>query len=251
MAIDLYDRQTRIKDWKQDVIANTKVSIIGAGALGTSVSTQLTCVGFGKINIFDFDVVENHNLNRQFLFFDSVGKHKSISLAVKLHFINPDVDHTPFTTKIDETTIDILKDSDLIVDCLDNWPSRILLNKFCVANKIPFVHGGMNGFIGQVQAYVPGKTPCLACGSIPKSKKRSNVCDVDPAIVTTSFVIGGLMAQEAIKIILYPRYVMKGLLLYNGLRNVMKVMKTKVNKSCKVCAEKKRKRKPGRPKKEK
>jgi len=148
----------------------------------------------------------------------------------------------PYTTKIDETTIGIVKDSDIIIDCLDNWPSRMLINRFCVENKIPFVHGGMNGFTGQVQAYLPNQTPCLACGAIPKDKKQSNVCDADPAIITTSFVIGGLMVQEAVKIILFPDHVLQGMLIYNGLRNIMSVIKTKRKAACKVCSEKKRRK---------
>jgi adenylyltransferase/sulfurtransferase len=239
-AFSRYDRQERVKDWNQIKLQDAKVVVVGAGALGTVTALQLTCLGFGRIDIYDFDTVEGHNLNRQFLYFDSVGKQKATSLAFKLRFINPDIKINAFTDKLTKENMYYLKDYDIIFDCSDNWTVRKLINDFCLLNKQKFIHGGMRGFEGQIQCINPSNGgPCLECLPLPKEDKPTSVCEVDPAIVTTSFFIGSLMAQEGIKMIMYPDEVCYDLIVYNGFGEDMRKMGLKRNNKCLACGKKK------------
>lgn len=235
-----YDRQERVNGWNQNNLLDSEVAIVGAGALGTVVALQLACLGIGRIDIFDFDEVEDHNLNRQFLYFDSIGKNKAMSLVAKLRYINPDIEINAFNTKfVTMKDMDSLKGYDIIFDCTDNWDVRKLINKFVYKNKIKFIHGGMKGFEGQIQCIDSSKkTACLECLPIPDNdKKPSAACEIDPAIITTSFTIGSLMAQEGVKMLMFPADVFYGLVTYTGFTEDLGKIKLKKNKKCKVCSK--------------
>jgi molybdopterin/thiamine biosynthesis adenylyltransferase len=239
-AVTRYDRQERVKDWNQVKLQDAKVVVVGAGALGTVTALQLACLGFGRVDIYDFFTVVGHNLNRQFFYFYSVGKQKSVSLAFKLKFINPEIRINAFTEKLTNENISYLKDYDIIFDCADNWTVRKLINNFCLLNKQKFIHGGMRGFEGQIQCINPALgTPCLECLPLPVEDKPTSVCEVDPAIITTSFLIGSIMAQEGVKMIMYPKDVCYDLIVYSGYGEDLKKMGLKKNPKCVACGKKK------------
>lgn len=149
----------------QERLKSARVLVAGAGGLGTVISLYLAAAGVGHLRIVDCDVVEPSNLNRQILHWnDDIGRQKTASVEEKLAALNPLICIEPIHGRIAEENIDeMTRGCDLIVDAMDNFPTRYLLNRAAVQGGIPFIHGAVRGFFGQVTTILPGKTPCLRC----------------------------------------------------------------------------------------
>lgn len=197
-----YDRQIIIYGFGeegQEKLKKAKVFVAGAGGLGSPVSIYLTAAGIGHLRIADHDAVEMSNLNRQILHWqENIGVKKVDSAADKLGRFNPDVKVEGLTETISEANVDeLIGDADIIVDAMDNLPTRYLLNKTAIRKNIPFVHGAVNGFEGRAMTVIPGKSACLNCiyhgVELPREKF--------PVIGVTPAVIGCIEATEVIKYI--------------------------------------------------
>ncbi len=183
------------------------VLVVGAGALGNFAGIGLALAGIGEIDILDFDTVETTNLNRQLLFYGSVGDEKSKALAKKLKEINPKLRIRGLTGKLDESYAKHFMSRenrpDLILDCVDNFGTRAIVNYFAVRYGIPLVSGGTSPSSGQVVAYKPGESACLDCKlSVDKAlgkERTSHSCiySAQPSVIMTNEVVGGLMVAEA------------------------------------------------------
>ena len=161
-----YERQIRIfGDDGQERLKNAKVFIAGAGGLGSVISIYLAAAGIGRIRIVDHDETELNNLNRQILHWDEdIGKKKAASAEEKLKKINPYVRVEAMSETIEENNIlELVDDFDLIVDAMDNFHTRYLLNRTAITKNIAFFHGAINGLHGQATTIIPGKTACLRC----------------------------------------------------------------------------------------
>jgi molybdopterin-synthase adenylyltransferase len=182
----------------QEKLKAARVLIAGAGGLGAVISLYLAAAGVGTLRIADCDVVDASNLNRQILHWGGdLGRPKTASASEKLASLNSLIRIEKVSGRIDETSIDaITGDCDLIVDAMDNFPTRYLLNRTALKKGIPFVHGAVRGLYGQATTVLPGKTPCLRCifpGSPPP--------EIFPIIGATCGVIGSIEATEAIKLL--------------------------------------------------
>ena len=194
-----YNRQILIRgfgDTGQQKLKDSTVFVAGAGGLGSPVATYLAVAGVGQIVLADMDVVDLSNLNRQILHWDeNVEQYKVKSAATKLAGINPTIQVTPLQVKIDEENVLALtKGADLIIDAMDNYPTRYLLNRAAIAHNIPFIHASVWGLEGRITTILPGKTPCLEC-LVPEAPPR----EVFPVLGATPGVIGTLQVTEAIK----------------------------------------------------
>jgi adenylyltransferase/sulfurtransferase len=145
-------------------LKHTEVFIAGAGGLGSSISVYLVVAGVGKMRVVDHDVVELSNLNRQILHWEEdVERRKVESAEEKIRKINSDVEVEVTSAEItEEDVLELVGDSDLIIDAMDNFPTRYLLNRTAIAKGIPLLHGAVSGFYGQVTTIIPGKTACLS-----------------------------------------------------------------------------------------
>jgi len=195
-----YDRQMMIYGFGeegQEKLKKAKVFIAGAGGLGSPVSIYLAAAGIGTLRIADHDKVELSNLNRQILHYEeNLGGRKIDSAAAKLHKLNPDIKIETIADTITEANASrLVGDSDLIVDAMDNLPTRYILNQTAIAKGIPFFHGAVYAFEGRAMTVIPGKTACLNClyhnVEVPKVKF--------PVIGVTPAVIGCIQATEVIK----------------------------------------------------
>lgn len=195
-----YDRQIMIYGFGeagQEKLKKAKVFIAGAGGLGSPVAIYLAAAGIGTIRLADHDTVERSNLNRQVLHWEEdIGGRKVDSAAAKLHQLNPDIKIETIQDTITETNVlRLVGDSDLIVDAMDNLPTRYILNKAAIEKGIPFFHGAVYGFEGRAMTVIPGRTACLNClyhnVKVPKEKF--------PVIGVTPAVIGCIQATEVIK----------------------------------------------------
>ncbi|MDP3881331.1 MAG: ThiF family adenylyltransferase [Nanoarchaeota archaeon] len=188
-------------------ISEKRILIVGAGALGNFTALGAALEGIGNIDILDFDEVEAHNLNRQILFYDAVGRKKAEALAAKVREINPHAEVRSLVGKLDENTIYFEKNRpDVILDCVDNFATRALINYFAVRYGIPLVSGGTNSQSGQVVVYEPGMSSCLQCKldvektlalSLQGSKCTNSP---DPSVIMTNEIVGGMMIGETLKV---------------------------------------------------
>ncbi|AKB12566.1 adenylyltransferase and sulfurtransferase [Methanosarcina thermophila] len=217
----------------QKKLRKAKIFVAGAGGLGSPISTYLAIAGIGKIILADFDSVELSNLNRQFLHHEKdVGREKIKSAEEKLLSLNPEIKIETIRERITEENADsVVPSCDLIIDALDNFDTRHVLNRLAVERNIPLVHGAVSGYRGQVTTVIPGKTPCLYC-IFPTSLKK----EVFPVLGTTPGVIGTIQANEAIKYITGQGKLLEGrLLLWDGLSCSFSELKINKTENCPIC----------------
>ncbi|MDO4557859.1 MAG: HesA/MoeB/ThiF family protein [Planctomycetia bacterium] len=204
--MDRFDRQLRVTDWgetAQSHFARATVLLCGCGALGSMIATLLVRAGIGRLRIVDHDVVGTPDLHRQILFFqsDADRRERKVDVAAReLRRIGTDTRIEPICETIDETSIDELCDGvGLIVDALDHWPTRFLLNEASVRWNLPWIHGAVLRTSGQIAVFRPGKTMCLRCLLTPDDTPSPgvSVAGVLSPIVTT---IASLEAIETMKL---------------------------------------------------
>jgi adenylyltransferase/sulfurtransferase len=222
----------------QERLKAARVLVAGAGGLGTVISLYLAAAGVGHLRIIDCDVVETSNLNRQILHWSGdIGRPKTASVEEKLAALNPLIRIETVSGRIAEESIkEVARGCDIIVDAMDNFPTRYLLNRTAVEKGIPFIHGAVRGFFGQATTVIPGKTPCLRCffpGSPPQ--------EVFPIVGATCGVIGAIEATEAIKLLTGQGEPLAGrLFLWDGLAGGTDSITVERDPSCPVCGKLKR-----------
>ncbi|WP_292394682.1 HesA/MoeB/ThiF family protein [Methanoculleus sp. UBA303] len=219
----------------QERLKKAKVFIAGAGGLGCPIALYLAVAGIGEILLADRDTVDRTNLNRQVLHWErDIGELKARSAEAKLREVNPDIRVNAFATTINEANVrDLVGDADLIVDALDNFPTRYLLNREALRSGIPLLHGGIRGFDGQVTTIIPGRTACLEC-IFPEAPPA----EVFPVIGTTAGIIGVIQANEAVKYLLGRKDLLSNrLLLWDGLTTTLETYAVERRPECPACGE--------------
>jgi molybdopterin-synthase adenylyltransferase len=217
----------------QERLKKAHIFIAGAGGLGSPVSLYLAVAGVGTITIVDTDVVDQTNLNRQILHFDrDIGRKKTDSAKEKLQEINPDITIHAIDVKIDEiNAADLVGEADGIVDAVDNYPTRYLLNEVAIAKEIPLFHGGIRGFYGQTTTIIPGTTPCLKC-IFPKPPPKEEF----PVVGATAGFIGTVQANEVIKFLLGSGELLTGrLFIWDGMQARAEEICVERNPGCEAC----------------
>lgn len=143
--------QETITQEHQLKLLNSHIAIIGCGGLGGNVAEMLTRIGIGKLTLFDFDIFEEHNLNRQnFSNIDTLGKSKVSVVKEALMKINPALYVDAFNHKFDpEKDLNMLKNVNVVIDALDNPKTKLQLAKMCQEKHIDFIHGAIAGLNGQ------------------------------------------------------------------------------------------------------
>ena len=194
-----YQRQILLSGWGeegQEKIKRSTVFIAGAGGLGSPVAIYLAAAGIGRLRICDSGATELTNLNRQVLHRDrDIGRNKTRSARETINRINPLVTVETLEDHIVKDNVSQLVGSaDIIVDCMDNFSTRHILNAYACAAGLPFVHAGVTGMSGQITFIHTPETPCLFC-FIPKSTPSA----VFPIVGATAGVIGTLEALEVLK----------------------------------------------------
>jgi adenylyltransferase/sulfurtransferase len=233
-----YNRQLKIPEFGeegQEKLRGSHVIITGIGGLGCASATYLTAAGVGHITIVDFDVVELSNLNRQVLYWEEdIGEKKVVVAQRKLSKLNLGTEIIPIFAKITgENVFSIVDGAQVVVDGLDNFHTRLLVNSACVKHRIPYIHGGVSRFRGLMTTIIPGETPCLAC-VYPEGSPGGEglgVLGIVPGLVAN------LQALEAIKIMIGHGPSLAGKLLrFNGNDMKFRIDDIKRNESCKVCS---------------
>lgn len=234
--LELYSRQLLINGWgkeSQEKIKNTHLFFAGAGGLASSAASYCAAAGFGKMTICDYDSISLSNLNRQILHTHArIGMQKADSAYVSLTQSNPFVQISIQNTKITSKNISaLIEQTDIVLDCLDNFVTRQILSKACVKLKKPLIHAGVQGFNGQLTVVLPYKTPCLAC-FLPKKNVKQTI----PVVGITPGIFGTLQACEAVKLATGLGTVTANeLLIFEGLSMRLTKIALDRNPACAIC----------------
>ena len=224
----------------QKKLLDAKVLIIGAGGLGAPAALYLAAAGVGTIGIADNDEVDLSNLQRQIIHATpDIGKPKVQSASETMGRINPDVTVETYQLLVDSTNIaELIEPYDFVIDGVDNFQAKFLINDACVAAKRPFVHAGIIRFKGQLMTYVPGQGPCYRCvfKEMPP-KDAVPTCKQAGVIGVIAGIIGCLEALEAVKYILGQGELLTGkLLTFDALAGTFHTVKLPgTDPNCRAC----------------
>ncbi|MDY6868063.1 MAG: HesA/MoeB/ThiF family protein [Chloroflexota bacterium] len=180
----------------------SRVLVVGVGGLGSVTSSLLTRAGIGYLGLIDHDAVRLSDLGRQILYeTPDIGRQKILVAQERLREINPEVAIQIYDEALgEENAAQIIQEYELIMDGTDNLKARQLINRVCVKQGKPFVHGAVDGFDGQVGVFWKGHGACYAClhplGETGIAPDREDVINVLNSLV---FLVGSLQANEAIK----------------------------------------------------
>ncbi|CAM3333989.1 MULTISPECIES: ThiF family adenylyltransferase [Brevibacillus] len=190
----------------QEKLRQSRVAIVGMGALGTVLSNHMVRAGVGFVRLIDRDFVEPSNLQRQMLYDEAdAAEHlpKSIAAHAKLSRINSEVEIEPIVADLTAFNAEQwLTDVDLVLDATDNFQVRYLVNDVCVKHGIPWVYGGAVSATGTFTAIRPGVTPCLRC-LFPEAPNPGEMatCDTAGVIGPIIHIVASYQATEAFKIL--------------------------------------------------
>lgn len=193
-------RQVLIEDWDQDRVRETRVAVVGNGALGSNVGDKLARLGVGEILLIDLDTLEEHNLENQVFDRTDLGKAKARALADRIHRVDPSLDVRAWVGDVADYAGDW--DVDIVFGCFDNVQARYQLNAIALDHGLPLIDGGINRYRGTVMTILPGETACYGCQRMLPVKPPAS-CDEDPIPTTyvTANATSSLQVMQLIKLV--------------------------------------------------
>ena len=205
----------------QTKLLEAKVLLLGAGGLGSPTALYLAAAGVGTLGVVDDDDVDLSNLQRQVIHTtDRIGTPKVDSAETSIKAINPDVEVVKYRTRLDASNImEIIEGYDVIVDGVDNFPTRYLLNDATVRLDIPVVSASILGFDGQLSVFKPHDGPCYRClYPVPPPAELAPSCGANGVLGVLPGTMGLLQATEVVKLVTGAGEPLVGrLLLYEAL----------------------------------
>jgi len=252
MKEDRYTRLRAIKEFGYDInwdeLKKKHIGIVGIGGLGCVSSEMAARCGIGTISLFDFDTVDEVNLNRNMFRLEHIGRSKVEVAADVLKLINPDIETRQFKSDImfpmfEKTFEEQLSQMDLVLTGLDNLSAREFLNVKCVNLKIPYIDAGASrsGLSGYVHPIIPNKTACARCiksFSISLPDERGEPCTA--SLPSTMAILASIQVQEMLKILLDFGELID-YLMYHMVTGTFSAYKTNRDINCSVCGHKARK----------
>jgi molybdopterin/thiamine biosynthesis adenylyltransferase len=213
---DRYSRLGLIPWWDQNKIRETKVLVIGAGALGNEILKNLGLLGFRDIVVMDLDRIEESNLSRTILFRgEHIGEYKANVAACSVEAINAESNVRALVGNVmHDCGLGLFSWSDVILAGLDNREARLWINRCAWKMNRPWIDGAIEGINGVARVFVAGSAPCYECTlgetdwkllekrmSCNLLTRESNVEGKVPTTPTISSIIAGIQVQEAVKLI--------------------------------------------------
>src|SRR6266513_3418331 len=224
----------------QQKLLDAKVLLIGAGGLGSPAALYLAAAGVGTLGIVDDDEVDLSNLQRQIIHdSERIGMPKVDSAEQSIRALNPDVQVVKYPVRIDASNIvEIISGYDVIVDGVDNFPTRYLLNDASVRLKIPVVSASILGFDGQLSVFKPYEGPCYRClFREPPPAELAPSCGANGVLGVLPGTMGLLQATEVIKLITgIGEPAIGRLLLYDALAATLTEVKVHRDPECPICS---------------
>jgi sulfur-carrier protein adenylyltransferase/sulfurtransferase len=224
----------------QQKLLDAKVLLLGAGGLGAPTALYLAAAGVGTIGLIDDDVVDLSNLQRQVIHnTDRLGMAKVDSAEIAMKELNPGVEVVKHQLRMDASNImELIEGYDVIVDGVDNFPTRYLLNDATVRLQIPVVSASILGFDGQLSVFKPYDGPCYRClYPVPPPAELAPSCGANGVLGVLPGTMGMLQATEVIKLIVGIGEPLIGrLLLYEALGATFTELKVRRDPECPVCS---------------
>ncbi len=221
-------------------LLESRVLLLGAGGLGSPSALYLAAAGVGKLGIVDNDTVDVSNLQRQVIHTtDRVGMPKVDSAEEAIRALNPDVKVVKYQTRLDASNImEIIRDYDVVVDGVDNFPTRYLLNDASVRLGIPVVSASILGFDGQLSVFKPYDGPCYRClYPVPPPAELAPSCGANGVLGVLPGTMGLLQATEVVKLVTGTGEPLVGrLLLYEALSASFTELKVRRDPDCPICS---------------
>ena len=245
VELDRYSRHIIMDDVGpegQKRLLDAAVLVLGAGGLGSPVIQYLAAAGVGTLGIVDDDVVERSNLQRQVIHREEdIGRPKAESAAEFVTALNPGITVEPREMRLDvETVEDLIADYDFVVDCSDNFRTRYIVNDACTLAGVPFSHGAIFRFEGQVTTFPTGEdTPCYRC-LFPEAPPEGTVPDCATAGVLGVLpgTVGCIQATEAVKWALDAGDLLAGrMIFYDAMAMTFEEVAIRRNPACPVCGD--------------
>ncbi len=223
----------------QKKIAQAKILLVGAGGLGSPAALYLAAAGVGTIGLIDSDVVDLSNLQRQVIHHTpDVGRPKVVSAREKIQALNPDVSVETYEDRLtSKNALDVVKGYDVVIDGVDNFPAKFLINDTCFFAGKPLVHGGILRFDGRVMTIIPGKSACYRCVfKNPPPPGLVASCQEAGVIGVLAGIIGTLQATEALKLVLgIGRSLTDRMLDFDARRTAFREIRIRRNPNCPLC----------------
>jgi molybdopterin/thiamine biosynthesis adenylyltransferase len=230
----------------QERILNGRALVIGAGGLGSPVALYLGSAGVGHITLVDDDVVDVTNLQRQIAHnMARVGSPKTESAKTAILAINPEVQVTCVAARADAALLDeLVAQTDVVLDCTDNFNTRHAINAACVKHAKPLVSGAAIRFDAQISVYDlrppvdpnAEKSPCYACVFPPDAGFEETRCATLGVLAPLVGIIGAMQAAEALKLLSGAGKSLAGrLLMLDGLTMEWNEIRTSHDATCTVC----------------
>ena len=207
--LDRYSRQTifpGIGQEGQEKLGRGFAVVVGCGALGTVICSALVRAGVGRLRTVDRDFIEYHNLQRQILFTESDIEQnlpKAVAAERHLRAANSAVEVEGVVADFSPANAErLVEDADVIVDGLDNFETRFLVNDVALKLGVPWVYGGAIGSTGMTATFLPGEPPCFRCFVSSPPMGALMTCDTAGVVNAAPWIVGSLEAAEALKILL-------------------------------------------------
>lgn len=235
--LERYNRQIMISGWGlegQKKLKASKVVVAGLGGLGCPSSLYLAAAGIGRIILVDKDRYQLSDLNRQVLCWQrDIGRPKAEVAKEKLVALNPEIKVEAAVAEITRDSVfELVGDADIVVDGMDNWRTRLIINDYCVTQKTPFIHAGVSSLHGQIITVIPGKGPCLRC-IFPKPPSQA---ETFPVFGGTPALFAELQVMEVIKLITgIGEPLTNRMLFINGEEMTFETAEMKRNVNCPTC----------------
>src|SRR5213082_3012383 len=224
----------------QQKLLDAKVLLLGAGGLGSPAALYLAAAGVGTLGIVDNDEVDLSNLQRQVIHSsERIGVPKVDSAEQTITALNPDVKVEKYALRLGAGNImEVLPGYDVVVDGLDNFPTRYLLNDASVRLGIPVVSAAILGFEGQLSVFKPYDGPCYRClFPVPPPAELAPSCGANGVLGVLPGTMGLLQATEVIKLILDQGEPLIGrLLMYDALAARVTEVKVRRDPGCPICS---------------
>ena len=214
-----YDRQMILPDVGragQEQLLRSRVAVAGCGALGSFAASLLARAGVGYLRLIDRDFVERNNLQRQILYDEDdvrSGLPKAVAARDRLLRANSDLEIEAVVTDLDPgTALTALGGVDAIIDAVDNFEGRYLLNDVAIHLGIPWVYGAVISTYGLTMDIIPGQTPCLQC-LLPQPPAPGTVetCATAGILAPVVGMIASLQVTECLKMLLGSQELSLGL----------------------------------------
>lgn len=190
----------------QDRLLNSRVLIVGCGALGSAQAEALARAGIGNLRIADRDFVESSNLQRQTMFTEHDARErlpKSIACANHLREINSEITVEAEIVDVNYSNIErLVRGCDLVLDGTDNFSTRYLINDACIKHRVNWIYGAAVGSYGVTMTIQPYQTACLRCVFPEKPAAASApTCDTAGVIMPIISVVAAVQVAEALKLL--------------------------------------------------